>query len=465
MKHTRYTFVLFSVASMLLFSTTQNFISAQARLVIGSSSPVFMRISGGAYFVVGDDAVANAASNTIAMNPVCSPCQSWIISEGPNTVANNIRWAIGTATGLYTVPFGYSNISSTSYYAPVTLTIGTAGAGAAGSRRIDFSTYRTTNCTNSSSLPTIGVNPPTNYTSSNIPGDASIYGIDRFWSIDASSYTTRPTLDALTFRFVDVGGDSEESGITCANTGLVAEDGTLQAQRWNSTTNAWQGSTWIKGTATPANNDVTLSSVGVVAAADFFRWWTLVSSSTPLPVEWLDFSAECNHGDVTIKWSTASEQNADFFTVERSLDGTIFSAVATKPAAGNSSVVNNYSAVDADPYAGTSFYRVRQTDFNGDFSFSNMITVTGCSSDDVFVYSMDGGAVININALKDGQYNIEIYDVLGQKMIGQVSNVAAGSNHIKLKPGNIASAVYVVKVYNNTNAVAQKLFIKSNHTQ
>lgn len=444
MKHMHYTFVLFSAALMLLFSSVQNFVSAQARLVLGNASAAYLKMSGGTagtpiYLVIGN-ASTNAAANTIVKNSTAG-----IISEGQY---NLVKWYVGApAAGTYTLPWiddagGLEDVS-----VRFVATGGVLGGFFLASTYdgvADNATYMPAPVTSMASSPASLAN-------------ASLYVIDRFWSlIDETDYTTKPAFTSLIFTYPD---NEHNPG-----SGNTITEGNLGAQRWNTTATAkWDGIAFPPtGVVDAGLNTVTLTSV---AAANVYRWWTLVDNTTPLPVEWLDVSAECNRGDVTIKWSTASEQNADYFTVERSIDGTTFSAIATKPAAGNSSVVNNYSAVDADPYAGTSFYRVRQTDFNGDFSFSNMITVTGCSSDDVFMYSMDGGAVININALKDGKYNIELYDVLGQKMAGQVNAVSVGSNQIKLKPGNIASAVYVVKVYNNTNAVAQKLFIKSNHTQ
>jgi len=56
-----------------------------------------------------------------------------------------------------------------------------------------------------------------------------------------------------------------------------------------------------------------------------------------------------------------------------------------------------------------------------------------------------------------------MFDVLGQKITGQIANVTTGSNHIKLSPSNVASAIYVVKVYNSNNAVAKKVFIRSDY--
>jgi len=265
----------------------------------------------------------------------------------------------------------------------------------------------------------------------------------------------------LQFSYINSGANTEIGTNTCANS---LTESMLEAQRWNSTLGAWQGNTWIKGAQ--SSNVVTLSGAGVdapPAAADFFTWWTLVDKNYPLPVEFISFDASCDNADVKITWSTASEQNSSHFLVERSSDGTIFSSIATVVAAGNSSTTKNYSYTDSDALSGLSYYRLTQVDFNGAYIYSGTITVSGCSNDDIVIYGTDGGASVNVNAVEDGQYNIEMFDMLGQKITGQVASVTAGNNHIKISSANIASAIYIVKVYNSNNSIAKKVFIRSDY--
>jgi hypothetical protein len=186
--------------------------------------------------------------------------------------------------------------------------------------------------------------------------------------------------------YINSGANTEIGANTCANSLVEAN---LQAQRWNSTIGDWQGGSWIKGTQ--SGNVVTLSGVGVApAAADFFTWWTLVDKNFPLPVTWLDFSANCERGNIAIKWSTATEQNSDYFLLERSTDGNNFSSIGTVPAAKNSSTVKNYSFTDTDPLSGTAFYRITEVDLNGNRQSTNSVAVSSCSSDNIFVYFAEG---------------------------------------------------------------------------
>jgi hypothetical protein len=456
MKQKKHNF-LFAALLALIFLSEQINSFAQARLVLGNGTAVYLNISGGAYLVVGD-ATASANPNTITR-----AANAWIISEGDGTTNNRIKWFIGSAatSTTYIVPFG----RSTTNYIPLTLAIGTT-TGTAGGAFV-FSTYRTTNCTNSGNLPTTGSNPPTNYTSPSIPGDASNYGVDRFWEIDGSSYgANKPDLSSLIFTYIQ----AEVDGISCSNTGI--SETTIQAQRWNSTTTVpgWQGpsNTFIKGTSTPASDIVTLTGATVVSGIDDVatsRWWALQDNVKPLPVTWLTQLATCNNESAIIKWSTASEQNANFFTVERSLDGASFITIGKVLASGNSSNVKNYSFIDTEPYSEISYYRIRETDFNSSSMLSEMMTVNGCSNNNIIISGGNGCISVNIDATEDSKYAFEIYNAIGQKLLNEVKSISAGNNLLKLSGSNMTSAMYVVKVYSNRKMSTQKVFVRSEYAQ
>lgn len=437
--------LLFS--GFILMAAFQNHVFSQARIVFGTTADAYMVMSSNAvtagnpiYLVIGD-ATGNCATNTITRTT-----NGGIITNGEN---NLIKWYVGNGTGAYMIPYAYGTIASlASNYIPFTFNITSAGTA---NRYMNFSTYRT-GWQNSAMKPT-GV---TNCNNATCNCDASLYMVDRFWQIDNSNYASVPTGD-LSFNYVDGGAGTPEV-FTAGNTFAEAD---LQAESYNGNSNLWAGVTY--GTDNTATNNV--SGTGNIAAPFLFRWWTLVDKNHPLPVTWLRQSAECNGGSISIKWSTSSEQNSDFFTVEKSVDGINFTDVTHVIAAGNSSTIRNYSAIDLEPYSGVSYYRIRETDFNSSSMVSELMTVTGCSNDDIFVYGSEGGISVNINAMEEGKYTIELYDMLGQKLTNEIKSVGLGENHMKLTVPNIASAMYVAKVYNSSNAVTKKVFIRSAYTQ
>lgn len=93
-------------------------------------------------------------------------------------------------------------------------------------------------------------------------------------------------------------------------------------------------------------------------------------NTNPLPIKLISFTAKEDGDRVKLDWVTASEENNDYFTVERSKDGLNFESVLNKPGAGNSNSNLYYSDYDNNPYTGLSYYRLKQTDFNGAFTYS-----------------------------------------------------------------------------------------------
>lgn len=95
----------------------------------------------------------------------------------------------------------------------------------------------------------------------------------------------------------------------------------------------------------------------------------------PLPVELSSFTAAFGGNQVNLRWITASEKNSADFTVERSFDGETFSAVTKVAAAGTSSARREYAATDRGMRKGLNYYRLKQTDLDGTFSYSQVIPV------------------------------------------------------------------------------------------
>lgn len=97
---------------------------------------------------------------------------------------------------------------------------------------------------------------------------------------------------------------------------------------------------------------------------------TANANTTTLPVELLRFEAEPAGGKVILKRETATEINNDYFTIERSEDGVAFEALKKEPGAGNSLRNIVYTSYDDAPFLGTSYYRLKQTDFDGTSVYS-----------------------------------------------------------------------------------------------
>jgi len=340
-----------------------------------------------------------------------------ILSEKTDN-SSNVLWAIGSTTGPHAIPFG--NISGVQIPLTIDLTSGNIG-------NVIASTYPT--APDNTPFPTT----PTLVTTLNDQNgvDNSANTVDRFWEIDKSIGAA--TAD-LTFTYAPLEAPAN---------GNV----NLRAQRWNSPVYGWDLP--IAGQYNPSANAVYVPSVGNFGA------WTLSLEDSPLPISLLSFDARAvNKKEVAITWITESEINNDYFTVERSKDGINFSEIEKVNGAGNSTVLLHYATMDMHPLNGVSYYRLRQTDYNGLFTFSEIksVIIYGEGANSVFVYPNPAttSTYILFNELPEhaGDIRFELFDATGNKIAG--SNLfeleAVSENSFRFNRGTLANGIYFYTV-------------------
>lgn len=401
---------------------------SQARLVLNNDP--YLVIANSAYLVI-----ENPAANGITE-----------IGSGGRIVTeaetNIVRWNITSTTGSYTLP--YYDVDNAS---EIPFTVNITGAGSAGGS-IDFSTYDNTGGTpwnNAGYMPS----DVTNMNSFVGGANNSPKVIDRFWIADASSYGTKPTAN-LDFTYIDAEWSAAGNTITEANLG---------AQRFETPNGDWDTYT-PQGTINTATNRVTAAPA---SAANFWRSWTLSDNTSPLPIELVSFNGECMNGDVILKWSTATETNNDFFTIERSEDGITFHALGSLDGAGNSSTVLNYTHTDHSPFSAGAYYRITQTDYNGSSKSSSVVFVSACADPnaniDVYNTGSDEFSIV-IDASFASNYTVTIYNALGQIITSKTIYVSEGLTKTNIQLNNIDDAMYFVNITNGgSQNVTKKIVI------
>ena len=120
-----------------------------------------------------------------------------------------------------------------------------------------------------------------------------------------------------------------------------------------------------------------------------------------MPIELLNFNATFSNRSVELTWQTASEHNNDFFTVERSADGLNFEPILYKAGAGNSNELLSYTSQDLKPFEGISYYRLKQTDFDGAFDYSEIKVVSSEISDEVLIFPNPSNGIVNFKSDKE----------------------------------------------------------------
>ncbi|WP_121352039.1 hypothetical protein [Flavisolibacter nicotianae] len=110
---------------------------------------------------------------------------------------------------------------------------------------------------------------------------------------------------------------------------------------------------------------------------------TATLQESTLPVAWLSVGATEKDGKVLVEWATAQETGVDSYTVEKSRDGILFSAVATVAATGRATQPSTYSANDPVRSSGSVYYRIKEVDVDGRFSYSKIVRVSSGVAGDV----------------------------------------------------------------------------------
>jgi hypothetical protein len=134
-----------------------------------------------------------------------------------------------------------------------------------------------------------------------------------------------------------------------------------------------------------------------------------------LPVELSEFKGKQNDEGVYLEWQTLSELNNDYFEVERSTNFNDFKTLGIIQGKGTTSTANDYFYQDAPIFAGTYYYRLRQIDFDGSYSYSNIIAVEFEKDQTHFkVFPNPTRLLLNIELGQNADAIIEIFDQYGQ---------------------------------------------------
>jgi uncharacterized repeat protein (TIGR01451 family) len=181
----------------------------------------------------------------------------------------------------------------------------------------------------------------------------------------------------------------------------------------------------------------------------------------PLPVVLTRFEAQAVRFDGQLSWSTAQERSNAGFQVERSFDGTTFTALRFVAGAGTSTQAHTYSFLDAgvgEQHA-TVYYRLQQRDLDGKTTYSPVRAVAFAPQNiapSVALYPNPATdqTTLDLTALPAGQYQVQVLDLAGRLV--QEHTLVGKLTHL-LPVGNLPSGTYVVLISNGTLKFSQRL--------
>ncbi len=195
------------------------------------------------------------------------------------------------------------------------------------------------------------------------------------------------------------------------------------------------------------------------------------TNQTPMPVKMMGFNFSIFEKNVSLKWSTASEVNNAGFEVERAeirSENLEFRKVGYVKGIGNSNTINNYSFTDRVQESGKYKYRLRQTDYNGNFEYHNLSQAVEIGIPKKFSLKQNYPnpfnpvTKISFDLPEDENVNLTVFDLKGSKIKELLNGKKpAGYYEISFDGSNLSSGIYIaILKTNNQNASKRMILLK-----
>ncbi len=204
-------------------------------------------------------------------------------------------------------------------------------------------------------------------------------------------------------------------------------------------------------------------STGGFATQQYFCMDEGITLNEPLPIRLLRFEGSQVGQKVRLEWATVQEENNSHFTVERSADAIHFTPIGTQMGAGNSVELLSYSLFDESPQQGINYYRLKQTDFDGTFTYSYIIAVGFQFSEiipKVYPNPAKNGEMIFYQGIYEPQTMVELWDMQGKKLSTVPLQKANESSLSFFEMPMSQPGVYLIKIQKSNASETYRLVLQ-----
>lgn len=188
--------------------------------------------------------------------------------------------------------------------------------------------------------------------------------------------------------------------------------------------------------------------------------YSFVHGTGTLPIKLAYFTVKMQNRQVDIAWETDMEESNDYFTIERSTDGKQFKEIATVPGAGNSSTKRSYTYTDKSPLSGTSYYRLKQTDYDKHFTYFSIQAVTN-QAQDIFANVLTIETVapnpfmnnffMSYSLPADGSVEVRLMNMQGSIVVSETIEGFEGQNQYEFYDRNgLKNGTYLLSITHNS---------------
>lgn len=194
-----------------------------------------------------------------------------------------------------------------------------------------------------------------------------------------------------------------------------------------------------------------------------FSYYPFVWGAVTLPIELTSFTASADEGGVQLSWTTDSEVNNDYFSIQHSNTGVSYQEIARVKGIGNSQTPTGYEYIDLNALPGTNFYRLVQYDFDGTYHYSQVVEVTIPITELTVTLSpnliANASSQLTVITETTGLATIIISNSLGQVVDAITAPVRPGNNIVTLNTESYRTGIYHLSVAVRDESASLK-FIK-----
>ncbi len=199
-------------------------------------------------------------------------------------------------------------------------------------------------------------------------------------------------------------------------------------------------------------SNVTAVTLATATTNTIFRGIAFTPGTTTLPVKLISFNASATMNNVFLNWSTATELNNYGFELERSIDNKSFEKIGFVKGNGTTNALSNYQFIDYTPMTSATYYRLKQIDFDGQFTYADIVKVSNSNQLDVVVgpnpFSNEIKVISNQNI-----YAVEVIDMTGKVCFSSNPNSLTYS----FKLDNMNNGIYFIRINNGEQTISKRI--------
>jgi hypothetical protein len=263
-----------------------------------------------------------------------------------------------------------------------------------------------------------------------------------------------------------------EAPLRCSWSALYAPTGIELNTPQGDNTEGAGGDAWVEAiTVTAAEVDQIYVMLLDNWTADFtsytFDWnltGVILNCQIMLPVELAAFTGTEEEEGHLLRWTTVSENQNSHFEVQRSMDMQLWQAISVIEGQGTSLQATDYQFLDEDRNAGTSYYRLKQVDFNGASTFSDVVALKWVPLFEVgrlFPNPTTSTSTLTIHQESGGRVFIDVLDLTGRSLSRQTADLSSSTGDVKLDFSSLLEGSYILRIQNEkSEMVASERFVK-----